>query len=182
MSIKKPGLKQKKRQWNGRVPAPLLRFVALLALLAAIFCILPVFPALCIESAGGRLCLSLRDGEMFSIKYTHSVNHSPVVDNIERTGGTLTVRSSLYQTYGAGIPVLSDEVGDTYTETGDGFLLSGIDAEHEEIALITGTFADHRILYREQELVLKDYFGEQTLIRLSAGHASALQLLLYSCK
>ena len=126
-----------------------------------------------------RLFLPLKNGQEFSIKYNHSVNRSPVIDTIERTGDTLTIRRSLYQTYGAGIPVLSDMVGDTYTETDEGFLLSGIDSEHESINLITGTYADHHLIYKDAEYQLKKTFGEKTLITFSAQKVSTLQLLIY---
>ncbi|MGI6029576.1 MAG: DUF1850 domain-containing protein [Candidatus Heteroscillospira sp.] len=157
----------------------MLRFAVcgILLLSLAVFC--PVWPALTVESPGAAIVLPLKNGEEFSIKYTHSVNRSPVIDTIERTGSTLTVRSSLFLTYGAGIPVLSDQVGDTYTETEDGFLLSGIDSEHEKIDLITGTYADHRLIYGKNEFILKQYFGEKTHICFEAGRASAFELLRY---
>lgn len=167
-------------QWNGSSRfIPLLRFLIpiTLLLLAALFS--PFFSALTIESGVGDYCLPLKNGEEFSIKYTHSVNRSPVIDTIERTDNTLTIRSSLYQTYGAGIPVLSDNVGDVYTETEDGYLLSGIDAVYPEISVITGTYSDHRLIYRNQELALKDSFGEKTPITLSIRRVSLIQLILY---
>ena len=126
----------KKHNGTGLWPAPLLRFTGIILAVLAIFSLLPIFPALSILSEENSIYLPLDNGQEFSIKYNHSVNRSPVIDTIERTGETLTIRRSLYQTYGAGIPVLSDMVGDTYTETEEGFLLSGIDSEHNSINLI----------------------------------------------
>jgi len=166
---------QRNARWSGFFRlAPLLLIAALLAL-----ALLPTVPALRIESAAVRRVLPLAEGQRFSIQYLHSVNRSPVIDTIERTGETLTVRSSLFRTYGAGIPILDDGVGRAYTETAEGFLLTGIDAPHEEIALITGTYADHRLLYGNDEFILKRTFGEQTLLRLTAGRCSLLELLRY---
>ena len=163
-------MKTVKKHWG--IFAPMLLIIAaVLALLA------PVVPVLHVTGESRELNLPLAEGEEVSIKYTHAVNHSPVIDTIERTGDILTVRRSLFLTYGAGIPILGDEVGDTYEETEDGFLLSGIDAGHEEIALLTGAYADHRLLWRSRELVLKEYFGEQALIRLRAGSSSLLGLI-----
>lgn len=169
----------KNHNGTGLWPAPLLRFTAIVLAALVIVSALPVWPALSIKSENERLFLPLKDGQEFSIKYNHSVNRSPVIDTIERTGDTLTIRRSLYQTYGAGIPVLSDMVGDTYTETDEGFLLSGIDSEHESINLITGTYADHHLIYKDTEYQLKKTFGEKTLITFSAQKASTLQLLIY---
>ena len=169
-----------KKQWNGSArPAPLLRFIAGVLLLLLVAALSPVWPALEISGPEQSFYLPLKDGENFSIKYTHSVNRSPVIDTIERTGSQLTVRTSLFLTYGAGIPVLSDGVGDTYTETEDGFLLSGIDSAHDTIDLITGTYADHRLIYRQHEFVLKETFGEKTHICFRACRVSLPKLLLY---
>jgi len=161
------------------LPAPLLRFCAIILFVLIIASLLPVFPALQVKSENDVLLLPLKNGEEFSIRYNHSVNRSPVIDTIERTGETLTIRRSLFKTYGAGIPVLSDEVGNTYTETEEGFLLSGIDSEHESINLITGTYADHYLIYGEQEFQLKKTFGEKTLVEFTAGKSSLLKLFIY---
>ena len=169
----------KKHNGTGLWPAPLLRFTGILLAALIVISLLPFWPALSILSENERLFLPLKNGQEFSIKYNHSVNRSPVIDTIERTGDTLTIRRSLYQTYGAGIPVLSDMVGDTYTETDEGFLLSGIDSEHESINLITGTYADHHLIYKDAEYQLKKTFGEKTLITFSAQKVSTLQLLIY---
>ncbi|MGE4353124.1 MAG: DUF1850 domain-containing protein [Oscillospiraceae bacterium] len=172
--------KNSSEQWTGpKRSAPLLRFILIAVCFAVFAALLPIFTVLTISGSDKNYCLPLSDGEAFSIKYTHSVNRSPVIDTIERTGHTLTIRSSLYQTYGAGIPVLSDEVGDTYTETDEGFLLSGIDSEQNEINLITGTYSNHRLLYRGHELTLKKTFGEKTLITFKIGRVSLITFLFY---
>ena len=161
------------------MPAPLLRFSAIILFVLIFASLLPFFPALQVKSEDEDIFLPLKSGEEFSIRYNHSVNRSPVIDTIERTGDTLTVRRSLFQTYGAGIPVLSDEVGNTYTETEEGFLLSGIDSEHESINLITGTYADHYLIYGEEEFQLKKTFGEKTLVTFTADKTGLLKLLIY---
>jgi hypothetical protein len=146
-----------------------------LIILSALF--LPLSPVLELRSEGARLILPLRDGEEFGIRYNHSVNRSPVIDTIQREGDQLVVRRSLFQTYGAGIPILDDAVGTEYYETEAGFVLDGIDASHDEIALLTGTYADHHLLYRDQEIRLKKIFGEMELVRLHIRSVSLCQLL-----
>lgn len=169
-----------KTQWTGqKLPTPLLAFILILIIIVAVAIIfMPSYTALVISSEDAKLTLALDDGEDFGIQYMHSVNKSPVIDTVERAGDTLIIRSSLYQTYGAGIPILSDEVGSTYTETDEGFLLTGIDTVMDEINLITGTYSDHHLLYREQELILKEYFGEQTLISIKIAKVSLYELYI----
>lgn len=111
------------------------------------------------------------------MRYNHSVNRSPVIDTIESTGhGVLTVRTSLFQTYGAGIPSLIDGVGTETIRTDEGLLLIGIDAPHDTISLITGTYADHHILYRGREIQLKAIVGEKQRIEMSASRSSLIAL------
>lgn len=138
-----------------------------------------MFPALKVTHQGKAcLVLPLEKNETFAVRYNHSVNRSPVIDSIEWTGdGMLTVRTSLYQTYGAGIPSLVDGVGTGVITTDDGFLLVGIDTPHEYISLLTGTYADHHLLYRGKEISLKSIVGEKQLIVLTAGRASLFEFL-----
>lgn len=154
-----------------------------LILFAAFF---PFFTrlALSTEESGVVLELPFEDGERFQIRFTHSVNRSPVVDTVERTGRTLTVRSSLYQSFGAGMPASADEVGPgaSFTSTPDGILIDGIDLERDEIHKFTGTYADHYLLYRGREIRLKDIAGEQVDICFKIRRFSFIQLLYYDIK
>ena len=165
---------------QGSRPKRLVPLMCLVLGLLIIFSalLLPMVPSLWLEGESARLALPLRDGEEFGIRYNHSVNRSPVVDTIQREGADLIVRRSLFQTYGAGIPVLDDKVGTEYYETEAGFVLDGIDATHAEIALLTGTYGDHHLLYRDQDIQLKAIFGEMALVRLHIGSASLWQLLI----
>ena len=161
-----------------RRPLVPLLFIGI-ALSAALCFFLPLFPALRITHQGKAcLVLPLKTNELFAIRYNHSVNRSPVIDTIESTGhGILTVRTSLFQTYGAGIPSLVDGVGTQTVTTEDGLLLIGIDAPHDTISLITGTYADHHLLYRAEEIQLKAIVGEKQLIVLRSGRGSLFEFL-----
>ena len=161
-----------------RKPLVPLLFISFAAVTALIF-FFPAFPALRVTHQGNAcLVLPLNKNEQFAVRYNHSVNRSPVIDTIESTGdGILTVRTSLFQTYGAGIPSLVDGVGTETVSTDDGLLLIGIDAPHDAISLITGTYADHHILYRGSEIQLKAIVGEKQLIVLTAAPASLFELI-----
>lgn len=105
------------------------------------------------------LSFNAENGSKFIIRYCHSVNRSDVSDTIEITGNTLTVRSSLFSSFGAGIPVADDKAGEIITVTEEGLLLSGIDMEYPFISLYCGSFANHRIIAENQEYNLSDIFG-----------------------
>ena len=158
----------------------------MLALAVLLLLLLPlnVRLALSTDENGIVSVLALQEGEQFKISFMHSVNRSPVVDTIERTGSKLTIRSSLYQSFGAGMPASADEVGAnaSFTTTDDGILIDGIDLTKEEIHKFTGTFADHHLLYRGNEIRLKELVGEQADLCFKLRYFSFLQLCYYKIK
>lgn len=164
--------KTTKRRGGRFWPVPVFLIILL------IFC--PVSRQLTLSAEGQAVySVPVTKGEQFQIRFTHSVNRSPVVDTIECTGRTLTIRSSLYQSFGAGMPASADEVGPnaTFTDTPNGILIAGIDLEKDEIHKFTGTFADHFLLYRGREIQLKAFFGEQADLCLRIRYFTLPQLL-----
>jgi len=132
-------------------------------------------------TCGGKLLFaeSIEEGGHFSVRYNHSVNRSPVIDTVEYTPDgekPLTVRTSLYQTFGAGIPIAED--GGTLVKTEDGLLLSGIDTIYDQIDLMTGTYADHYLLTDSGEHQLKALAGEQKHVIIRVGRLSPIRLVM----
>src|SRR5699024_7711473 len=77
----------------------------------------PLFPGLILED--GRtgeplLLFPMKKGDAFSIRYTHSVNLSPVTDTLYFTGDALVLESTLFSAYGWGMPVLADGIGNSF--------------------------------------------------------------------
>ncbi|MHB1151340.1 MAG: DUF1850 domain-containing protein [Eubacteriales bacterium] len=148
--------------------------------------LIPVTPRLLIIHDGATaLFINLKDSAHFVIRYTHSVNRSDVDDTIERSGSKLIVRSSLFQAFGAGIPIADDTVngktaGTSLTKTENGLLLDGINTVYDEINLLTGTYSNHRLIAAGKEYILKDIVGEQEIIKLKIGRISLLQLIIFT--
>ncbi len=166
-----------------RIQGSLLLPLFLVACL--LLCFIPLKNALMIEDyrTGKTLCvLPLKRQEDFSIRYVHSVNLSPVTDTLEWTGKQLILKSSLFTSFGAGIPVPADGIGTAIENTEDGFLLSGIDKAQQNNALLImlQKVPDHHVLYREQEISLLDMAGSGALLRLSVRPISAFEYIFYS--
>jgi hypothetical protein len=160
-----------------------LIFTAALLGLALLLLIIPATPRLSVIHDGvAVLYIDINDGERFTIRYTHSVNRSDVDDIIERSGSGFIVRSSLFRSFGAGIPIADDiingkEAGASLVRTDEGLLLDGIDTYYKEINLITGTYANHRLIAGGTEYVLRDIVGIQERIILKIEYISILRLL-----
>ena len=160
--------------------APLLR-IGLVILILSIW-YLPIREQLTVfDERTGRMLLTLpiAAGEEFYLRYTHSVNLSDVTDGIEWTGDTLMVRSTLFKSYGVGMPVLADGIGTHFENTPDGFLITGIDRPEPGILLLLQEVPNNRLLYRGREINLLDRFGSGTLIRIHVCPVSIMQTLLY---
>jgi hypothetical protein len=140
----------------------------------------PLFPHLVLSYEDDIVWFKpiMRD-EKFTIKYTHSVNKSPVEDSIKWNGNKLIICESLYQSYGAGIPN-EPENGQTFIWTEKGLLLSNINLERDSINLFVGTVADHYLIHRNQEYQLKKLAEEQTLLNISVKRLSLFNMFYHN--
>ncbi|WP_432646274.1 DUF1850 domain-containing protein [Mitsuokella sp.] len=112
-----------------------------LTALAVIFGLLNVFltPCLVVRAAGERVAIvEARPGLPFSIHFIHSVQKTPVLENLEvndaRDGFTLL--STKYQSFGVGLPFLEEE-GD-FREEGNYYVFDHMDRHFRDLSLRTG--------------------------------------------
>ena len=91
-----------------------------------------------LESAGyPERGLELRPDKVFSLKYTHSVEKTPVIETFQAQGnGTLLLISTKYKSYGVGLPSLPQEGKLTVA---DGWLtLEGLHREYRILRVRVG--------------------------------------------
>lgn len=154
-----------------------LLWPALVLIILLLIMVFPLFPHLMLSTEEGVVwCNPIMRDEKFTIKYTHSVNKSPVEDSIKWNGDKLVICESLYQSYGAGIPN-EPENGQTFIWTKEGLLLSNINLERDSIYLFVGTVADHYLIYRNQYYQLKKLAAEQTLLNISVNKLSLFDMM-----
>lgn len=173
------------KPWNpqvaqgGRRLAPLL-IASGLALALALLLWAPLIPGLIL--ADGRtgeplFLFPMKEGEAFSIRYTHSVNLSPVTDTLYFSGDALVLESTLFSAYGWGMPVLADGIGESFENTPEGFYISGIHKAQSQIPILLQQVPDHRLLLGGEEVRLLDVLEPGTFIRLVPGRFSLADLL-----
>ena len=93
---------------------------------------------LVLESAGyPERVLELRQNQVFSLKYTHSVEKTPVIETFQaQKNGTLLLISTKYKSYGVGLPSLPQEGKLTVA---DGWLtLEGLQRQYRDIRVRVG--------------------------------------------
>lgn len=89
--------------------------------------------------AGGELVAVARGipGEPISIRFIHSVQKTPVLENLAvEVGGGLRLISTEYQSFGVGLPFLASE-GHFYQD-GDHYVLEDMDRHFPRLTLRVG--------------------------------------------
>lgn len=105
----------------------------------------------------------LKEGEEFQLRYIHSVDLKPVYEVYTNKKGGLLLVESRFKTWGAGLGymgegVLSEEDGWT--------VIRQMERRLANIPLRVGTIADHTIIYRQKEIVLKKFVPPQSLVNI----------------
>ncbi|MDL2258847.1 DUF1850 domain-containing protein [Eubacteriales bacterium OttesenSCG-928-K08] len=167
-----------KRRGSNRLVPPLLVLLAILAFAA--FFLLPLWGRLTISNYREEtklLTLPVNKGESFQIAYLHSINLSPVKDTIEWTGESLTVRESWFKTFGAGIPIPADGIGEELIKVNNGYILTNINKEQESFLLMSEDVPNHHLIYRGREISLLALGGAGTLLKFEVKKVSLLTCL-----
>lgn len=115
----------------------------------------------------------------FAIKYTHSVENTPVWDYFKVTKGQLFLTSTKYMSYGAGLPFL--DKNDYVVEEGQ-FIIKDIDTKLEQIPLRVSDYAKHKLLINGQSYKLYKMTVPQTLVKIRVVEQNYYQLLLWEVR
>ena len=143
--------------------------VILLSLSAAVvilnFCFSQTYALVLEELPAGETLWAapLKEGESFQLRYIHSVDLTPVYETFQNNKGVLVLVESRFKTWGAGLGymgegVLSEEEGWTVIRQMERCL--------ESLPLRVGTVAEHTIIYRKKEIVLKELILPQSLLNI----------------
>ncbi|MDT8901763.1 DUF1850 domain-containing protein [Anaeroselena agilis] len=79
-------------------------------------------------------------GDTFSLKYTHSVQKTPVAENfVIAAADELILESTVYQTYGVGLPFLPGE--GKFIRQGNDFIITGMNRRFDKVSVHAGPIA-----------------------------------------
>lgn len=122
------------------------------------------------------LYVKVRDGQEFSIAFTHSVNKRPVRDYIRVAGDHLLVVRSEYDAFGAGMPETS-QGGMTVRLTPEGkIVFDNINRHLPEFTVFIGTVANHILYAAGREILLADLAPPGTPLTFRIAKASCFTL------
>lgn len=141
-----------------------------LTLIGVLLGLLNVFltPCLVVRATGERVAIVEARPELpFSIHFIHSVQKTPVLENLEvnesRDGFTLL--STKYQSFGVGLPFLAEE-GD-FREEGDYYVFDHMDRHFRDLSLRTGVGTQLTLTVGGREYRLFERYAPGTRIDLA---------------
>lgn len=125
--------------------------------------------------------VEVREGQEFSLAFTHSVNKRPVRDYIGVAGDRFVVLRSEYDAFGAGMPETSQ--GDmTVRLTPEGKLvLDNINRQLSEFTVFVGTVANHSLRVADRDIMLADLVPPGTPLKFKLVKASYFTLFKGRC-
>lgn len=141
-------------------------------LVLGLFCILITgcfaSDRLVLESPGQpERSVELRGIRSFSLRYTHSVEKTPVIETFQiLADGKFVLVSTKYKSYGVGLPSLPEE--GTLTVADGWLLLENIQREYQDIRLRVGTEAAVNLELANQTLPIYQWYPNGSLVIIKA--------------
>lgn len=105
----------------------------------------------------------IAEGDSFELKYIHSVDKLPVHDYFAYQNGSLVLTQTRCLSFGAGLGYTGQ--GDLKGEDGWN-VIENMDRKLGALPLRVGTIADHTIIFKGKEYLLRKYFAPQSLLSI----------------
>ena len=139
-------------------------------------------PVLIIEEVkGDRIIYQslVEQGQEFAIKYTHSVENTPVWDYFKVAGTEIILTGTKYMSYGAGLPFLKK---DDYSLEDDKFIIEEINKRLNEIPLRVSDYAKHKLLINGENYRLYSLTTAQNLVMIKVEIKKLYEFLAWRVK
>lgn len=154
---------------------PVLKYTAAVLTIVLSFFFLPLFRQFAvIEEKTGRVVynITVRQGDVFSVTYIHSVNKSPVEDVFEiMPDYGILLRKTVFSSFGAGIP-FELEQGQMLVRKNDSIEIANIDRRIDPYLLKVGTVANHTLWVKGREIRLDSLTKPKNTVRLGTRRVS----------
>lgn len=117
----------------------------------------------------------VREGEVFTIKYTHSVELLPVYETYLIKERQIWLQETRFYSFGAGMGLL--EGRGVYLEQNGMMKIRDLSEIIEPLILRTGELSKHQFIYRDQSYALTDIFGTEARLIFEVSRGFDWKLL-----
>lgn len=124
-------------------------------------------PCLFVRAAGDNIAIvPARPGTAFSIWFIHSVQKTPVLENlaVAEDGHRFVLHSTKYQSFGVGLPFLAEE-GD-FRQEGDYYIIEGMERYFSQLTLRTGVGTQLTLYMNQREYPLYAHYPPGSAVDL----------------
>lgn len=102
----------------------------------------------------------IKDGDSFTIEYTHSVQLTPVTETYNIDGYNIILKETTFKSYGAGLPATTPY---KFEITSNGFRIYDIDELMGYLVYRTGAErANHKLIYDDKDYEFLDFSKART--------------------
>lgn len=136
------------------------------------------FPVIVLSTQQGStaLLVPMVFEKNFTLEYLHSVQKTPVQENLTLAPeNKLLLTSTYYQSLGVGLPFLPEE-GKLVNDHGI-FKLTGLNRLYDNVCLGYMPLAKHALLYHGNRYDFKDYFLPGTIIKIEIKELTPAAIL-----
>lgn len=97
----------------------------------------------------------IKDGDSFTVEYTHSVQLTPVTETYKIDGYNIILKETTFKSYGAGLPSTTPY---KFEITGNGFRIYDINEKMDYLVYRTGAErANHKLIYGNKNYNFLDF-------------------------
>lgn len=107
-----------------------------------------------------------KKGTPLVISFIHSVQKTPVIEELEFDGDKFILLRTKYKSQGVGLPFMESD--GVFREEGDWFIMDNMNRPIKNLALRTGVGTELTITLNEQEFKLYEKFSAGTKINIEA--------------
>lgn len=131
--------------------------VLIIIIVIAIIALIPTKVLLACDYKTGEYYKSwrIKDGDSFTVEYTHSVQLTPVTETYNIDGYNIILKETTFKSYGAGLPATTPY---KFEITSNGFRIYDIDEEMDYLVYRTGAErANHKLIYNNKDYDLLSF-------------------------
>ena len=145
--------------FSGTLP----NFIVLIIIIGAIIiALLPTKVLLAFDYKTGEYykAWKIKDGDKFTVHYTHSVQLTPVTETYNIDGYNIILEETTFKSYGAGLPSTTPY---TFEITSHGFRIYNIDEIMDYLVYRTGAErANHKLIIHDEDYEFLDFSKPRT--------------------